>query len=38
LAEILEIRKGLFELHIREGDLKDIHCIAQNAALFVYPF
>ena len=25
----------LFELHRREGGLKDIHCSAPNAALFV---
>ena len=35
-VEILELRKGeLFELHRREGKLKDIHCSAQNATLFV---
>ena len=29
------IKKRVNYLHRREGDGKDIHCIAQNAALFV---
>ena len=32
----LNEKKGyLFELHRIDGEFKDIHCIAQNAALFV---
>ena len=35
-SDPLKLIKGqLFELHRREGDGKDIHCSAQNAALFV---
>jgi hypothetical protein len=36
MDEIIELRKGvLFDMHRREGGFKDIHCNAQNAALFV---
>ena len=36
LAEILDIKEGwLFEFHRKEEGMKDLWCIAQNAALFV---
>ena len=37
IAEILELRKwvSFFSCIEGKGDLKEIHCIAQNAALFV---
>ena len=34
LAEIFELRKGLIIRVLHTENLKDIKCIAQNAALF----